>query len=346
MDQKEIISYINTSIVDDKSKEIFSSRVMYSMTGDYTYVEQMIKKSEEFDAICSMIRNIFSLYQADKILIFGAGTVGGRLYNLIKDSFIIEGFVDNKKKDEYMGKRVYSVDSVKGREDCIFIISMWYDSESVEEQLNSYGVLAEKILCWEKIMKNVFFRKQYFDVFSHQRGEREVFIDCGCFDCFNMERFRKWCDDEYDKIVAFEPSEQNHSYCKEYAKKNGFRGTTILNSAVGSKSGKVKFSETNNMTAKIDENGNSLVSILKIDDVLNGERATFIKMDIEGGELEALKGAEKTIKICRPKLAISIYHKKEDIFEIPLYLLSLHEDYKIIFRHYTFQNSDTVMYMV
>ena len=57
-----------------------------------------------------------------------------------------------------------------------------------------------------------------------------------------------------------------------------------------------------------------------IDNKLNGRKATYIKMDVEGSELESLKGSSKTIRKYRPRLAISLYHKPEDVFEIPVFL--------------------------
>ena len=56
-------------------------------------------------------------------------------------------------------------------------------------------------------------------------------------------------------------------------------------------------------------------------------KLNFIKLDIEGAELEVLRGAEKSIKILRPRLAISIYHKLEHFFEIPLYLNEILSNY-------------------
>lgn len=69
-------------------------------------------------------------------------------------------------------------------------------------------------------------------------------------------------------------------------------------------------------------------------------------MDIEGAEINALKGAEKTIKGYKPKLAICVYHKKEDIWEIPKLILSYVPEYKLYLRHYSPFKDETVLYCV
>lgn len=69
-------------------------------------------------------------------------------------------------------------------------------------------------------------------------------------------------------------------------------------------------------------------------------------MDIEGSELEALKGAQELIKRNQPKLAICIYHKAEDYFQIPLYLHTLVPAYRFYVRHHFYGATETVLYAV
>lgn len=80
----------------------------------------------------------------------------------------------------------------------------------------------------------------------------------------------------------------------------------------------------------------------------NVEKVDFIKMDIEGSELPALKGGEKTFFSDRPQLAISIYHSAEDMVEIPLYLGELLKDQNYSFRigHYSAKHHETVFYAI
>ena len=80
--------------------------------------------------------------------------------------------------------------------------------------------------------------------------------------------------------------------------------------------------------------------------MIRDERVTFIKMDIEGSEYNALLGARETIVKDRPKLAVSIYHKKEDIWTLPSLILEMVPDYKLFFGHYSIAAAETVLYAI
>lgn len=69
-------------------------------------------------------------------------------------------------------------------------------------------------------------------------------------------------------------------------------------------------------------------------------------MDIEGAELPALIGAEKTILSCKPKLAISIYHNEDDLWNIPYYIYQKYPWYQLFIRHYTKITTETILYAV
>lgn len=97
-----------------------------------------------------------------------------------------------------------------------------------------------------------------------------------------------------------------------------------------------------NKSVKIDA-----VPTITIDDFVKREkiaRVDFIKMDIEGYELEALKGAMNTIKAHKPKLAISLYHKFDDFTLIPLWISQLGCGYELYLDHYTIYAEETVLF--
>lgn len=89
------------------------------------------------------------------------------------------------------------------------------------------------------------------------------------------------------------------------------------------------------------------IRTLSIDGLVEREqlkRLDFIKMDIEGAELAALKGAEQSIRRFRPKLAISVYHQLQDFWEIPQWIDSLGLGYRFHLRHFTIHQEETVLF--
>jgi FkbM family methyltransferase len=91
----------------------------------------------------------------------------------------------------------------------------------------------------------------------------------------------------------------------------------------------------------------TVITTLSIDDLAAREklaRVDVIKMDIEGAELRALQGAEQVLRRFRPKLAISLYHKPDDLLDIPEYVRGLGLDYRFFLGHYTIHHEETVLF--
>lgn len=89
------------------------------------------------------------------------------------------------------------------------------------------------------------------------------------------------------------------------------------------------------------------VSTISLDDFVGEqgiERVDFIKMDIEGAEMMALQGAERTLRRWKPRLAISVYHNYDDIIRIPLYLENLGLGYEFFLDHFTIHSEETVLF--
>lgn len=147
----------------------------------------------------------------------------------------------------------------------------------------------------------------------------------------------------YKKTYAFEPDK--NVYQQLVANTKSLR-IVLINKGVFSQTCTLSFDTKENGCSNFQENGNLKIEVESLDDFLeqNEDKITFIKMDIEGSELEALKGASKTIKKYKPKLAICVYHRANDLIEIPRYIKSLHKDYKIFIRNHQMVPEDTVLY--
>jgi len=109
---------------------------------------------------------------------------------------------------------------------------------------------------------------------------------------------------------------------------------------------------TSDTGARVDPSARANVpgmALRSIDSVLaSGEipRLDFIKMDIEGSELAALTGASEALRKWKPRLAISLYHRAQDLFEIPLWLDSLGLGYRFFLDHYSIHHEETVLYAI
>ncbi len=192
---------------------------------------------------------------------------------------------------------------------------------------------------------------QYFDSEIVPLCENEVLVDCGAYDGDSILSFLRFVDETNKngghagvrKVFAFEADTKNVEMLRENLK--FMDDLCIVDKGVYDHTGTLFFSNDNTTNSMISDSGVEL-PVTTIDEVTDGENVTFIKMDIEGSELKALHGAEKTILRCRPKLAVCVYHKREDLVTIPQYILSLHPDYKLYLRNYSPAGVETVLYAI
>ena len=149
-----------------------------------------------------------------------------------------------------------------------------------------------------------------------------------------------------DHAVIFEPDPENlKKLIKNVSSYDD--NLTIIPNGVFSSITKLNFNLNKNASSFFNEENyaNSVtIQCLDIDSCFQNFNPNFLKMDIEGAELEALKGASETIIKYKPNLAISIYHKPDDLWEIPSFIKSLRSDYKFFLRSHGFLTFDTVLY--
>ena len=193
-------------------------------------------------------------------------------------------------------------------------------------------------------------------------GEQEVFVDCGAFDGDTIEELLRYTNGKYKKIIAFEPDEKNYDILKN--KIADHENISVIKSGVSDIDDVKKFYNDGSLYSNFVDTGlwgektrrdvyNDVddyisVPVCKMDDRIKGEGVTVIKMDIEGSELSALRGAEKIITEYHPKLAICIYHKGEDLFSCINYIDSIVGDgvYRYYVRHHSDNITETVLYAV
>lgn len=340
-----------------------------------------------------------------KVLIYGVGEVGHKIYKSIVSNGICEciGFYDSKNlsRDSIFGLKLYTKEElleldkmtpiVIGTErirtfqaiakELIelgfknIIVKVWpsypssYDIEESRRIINTYKRDIERAyqLLTDEKSKEVYTKileyrltndvkllhevcelghKQYFptaDIFV--LDEEEVFIDAGCYNTSTIQDLKEWSNNQYKKVYAFEPSESDMVVVKEYIEFRNYRAEAVK-AGLYNKNGRVSFTSTDMGLSTIEEYGNDSINVVTLDDFMKekDEKVTFIKMDIEGVELEALEGSYKTIEKDHPKLAICIYHKFEDMWKILLWINEKFPGYKFYIRHYSSTDNETVLY--
>ncbi|SPF48671.1 putative Methyltransferase FkbM family [Syntrophobacter sp. SbD1] len=151
-----------------------------------------------------------------------------------------------------------------------------------------------------------------------------------------------------DELVCFEPDPNQFALTAQYLSEHHeqiAQRVTAIPCAVYSHETTMPFSYSDtSFGSRILESGGARIQCVSIDHVLHGFDPTFINMDIEGAELEALKGAEKTIRTSRPDLGICVYHSPSHLWEIPLHLHNLNVGYHLHLRNYTALTGETVLY--
>ena len=93
-----------------------------------------------------------------------------------------------------------------------------------------------------------------------------------------------------------------------------------------------------------EKEGEYVIDVVALDEIVYDKRPTFIKMDIEGAEQEALRGCERILKEFKTKLAVCVYHKPEDLFEIPIFIKKANLKYQLFLRQYANSRTETVLY--
>lgn len=188
---------------------------------------------------------------------------------------------------------------------------------------------------------------QYFSKDCVALTDSEVFIDCGSYDGDSIRAFLNCTQGKYKQIIAIEPDPCNFQKLYAMAVRDDLVGFRGIKSVTGASNGTISFAVNLGTSSKVSEVNEGLDTIemrmLKLDNLYN-EKPTYIKMDIEGAELDTLKGCERIIKDLKPKLAICVYHKPFDIFDIPKYLKSLVPEYKFKLRQHQLGFCEVVLY--
>ncbi|MCM1232504.1 MAG: FkbM family methyltransferase [Ruminococcus flavefaciens] len=204
----------------------------------------------------------------------------------------------------------------------------------------------------EKSYTELYHPDDYFNGVYFPITEEENFVDCGAY---NGDTIRELLEkvNGFRSVHAFEIDNENYDNLVSYVQTLSpelSKRVNVYHVGVWNEHKKIEYGneeKSSNESFSILKASNvKSVFVEKLDDILNNEDITFIKMDIEGSELLALQGSETIIRMQKPKLAVCLYHKIEDFWEIPMYLHSLVPEYRFgILHHKKDIFYDSVLYV-
>ena len=161
----------------------------------------------------------------------------------------------------------------------------------------------------------------------------EHYLDLGAYRGDTIDELLNYSGGGYASITALEPDRRTFKKLSEHIE--GMQNVTAYQKAIYSFSGTVSFNSAAGRQSSITSDGTEIETVT-VDELCKDKEVTYIKMDVEGAEEDALIGAQITLADKKPKLNIALYHKFTDIFELPLLIKSINPDYKFHLRRHPY----------
>lgn len=310
-------------------------------------------KMENEEFLIEALRQVIS--QVDAFIVPNRSA---RLENLSNLMYLRSLLKDDYSRDEYdkLLIKLFAIDFMEKKRAChrfkVHEDTYWEKIQQLEKiiiipEMENYGDWGDKVIFRESFAMDPY---SYKDICTVEPGD--VVLDCGAYVGDTAYVFNERLGGD-GLVFAFEPLPENYEKLKNNIERMDYQDKIIpLNVGVSDKESTLSFAcnQNNHGASRIAPDGKIKVDVITIDSFVESEsrisNVNFIKMDIEGAEVSAIKGAENVIRRFRPKMAICIYHKVEDHWQIPRLILSIDNRYEFYLRHHTENNTETVLFCV
>lgn len=230
----------------------------------------------------------------------------------------------------------------KNKEEILFVEGLLEDEESKQVYRN--------ILCFYytgrlDYLRNATSSKE--EIFREKLKllNNERYLDLGAYRGDTIDELLNYTNGKYENIIALEPDKK--TFKKLVTATKNMENIQLENKGVWNTAGKKTFCQQAGRSSAFSHKGGEEAQVTTIDALLEGKPVTYIKMDVEGAEKQAIEGGEKTIKEFVPKLNIAAYHHFEDIFKLAIQINKISPKYKFYLRHHMYVPAwDTNLYCV
>ncbi len=325
---------------DNISRDIFANRLLFSLTGNHVYLKNVLLHTAGGNKLNDLLQK-----DENPKYIYGAGIRGRRLMELFPD--VWNGCIDmNRRLENYHNVKIVDLERFMGlyTPGTIIVVSNMSGTDEIVENLHQKRIAAEDIYVLndfdQESVQGIYFAPECIG----QTIEKEkCFIDIGCFDGKDSLNYLKWSNNSEAIVYAFEPDIRNYRVCRENL--DAYPNIELFNMGLSDVEEEVGILGEGEM-AYLGTDGDLQIQTQLLDNLMQDKPIGYIKMDVEGYEEHVLRGAREIIHSQCPILAVSIYHKKSDIWRIPKLLLEINNNYSFYMRHYSAANGDTVLYAI
>ena len=209
------------------------------------------------------------------------------------------------------------------------------ESKRIYENVISYKLSGDIKYLWDSESDKA---QVYEEILDCQKIKS--YLDLGAYNGDTIREMLLY-NPNLQKAVALEPDARNFRKLTEYAQNVESCEIKCINAGAWCENTTLLFDASGNRNAGIVSKGNIVskikeVSVISVDEVLNGSPIDYIKYDVEGSEKEALLGSTQTIKAHAPKLLVALYHRSEDLFALPELVKELNPDYSLHLRRFPY----------
>lgn len=285
---------------DEESRFTWLNRLNYLISDDIKFINEIVDRYlPGLPQLGSRTaEDILSEMPKDKsFVLFGAGMRGVEVLPFFQNDNRFIGFCSStkeKQKNGFKGYPVISPEELFLRRDLSVVVSASSSvgtEEEILEMLKNENYPTGQIFTLTGMQ--IGYNEQYFGPDFITYEDEEVFVDAGSFNLRTAVNLRKYCK-KVKKVYAFEPDPENYDICLRNKEKYHFYEADILPFGTWDKKETLHFKAGNLAVSFVDEDGDTSIDVTTIDEIaVPGDPVTFIKMDIEGSELESLKGAKQ-----------------------------------------------------
>ncbi len=237
----------------------------------------------------------------------------------------------------------------------------WEEIEAVYQNLadEPSRIAFESVLRCRLTMDADYLVAPGFEQYVHplvRATEGDIVADVGGFDGYTAILFAEAVKPA-GRVYSFEPEPHNLGVMQEAIRKQGLESLiTICPKGAWSSNGQTALATTNRESWNffVEPGGDTKIEVVTLDSYFEAQKTfpNLIKIDVEGGELEVLRGARQLIAKHKPKLQISLYHKAPDLWRLPSWVLACRPDYRIYCaNHYNYapdqvEHEELVLYAI